>query len=94
MMRATSAACIACPARSAITWPSSGLPSKRQVADQIQRFVAAALVREAQSAGIHDAVAAEAHRVIELAPRIKPMLRIWSSSHAKPNVRAGAISVA
>ena len=40
---------MACPARSAITWPSSGLPIKRQIADQVERFVAAAFVGEAQT---------------------------------------------
>ena len=48
MMRETSAACIACPARSAITCPSSGLPIKRQVANQIEDFVAAAFVGKPQ----------------------------------------------
>ena len=65
MMRATSAACMAWPARSAITCPSSGLPISAKVADQIERLVAAALVGETQSARIQHACAIEADRVVE-----------------------------
>ena len=39
MIFATSAACMAWPARSAITCPSNGLSKQSQIADQIQRFM-------------------------------------------------------
>ena len=70
------------------------LADQRQVADQVERLVAAAFVGEAQAAGIQHAGAVEADRVVERAPRIRPMLRIWSSSYSNPKVRAGAISAA
>ena len=50
MMRETSAVCIACPARSAITWPEQRLTDQRQIPDQIEHFMAAAFVRESQAA--------------------------------------------
>ena len=94
MMRATSAACIACPARSAMTCPAAACrsaPGRRS-----GRAPCAGSIRR-QSADRRDSCTVSRLKQTafsSVAPRISPMLRIWSSSQANPKVRAGAISEA
>ena len=68
---------------------------QRQIADQVQRLVPAALVREtAGRRGFARLARRSRWRCRAMAPRISPMSRIWSRSCSKPKVRAGAISCA
>ena len=94
MMRATSAACIAWPARSAITCPSSGRRQQREVADQIERLVPATFVGRAHALGIQHSLAVKQTAFSRDAPRISPIFRIWSRSTSHPNVRAKAMPFA
>ena len=67
---------------------------QRQVADQIESLMPAAFVAKRRPPGFSTELRSKQTAFSSDAPRIRPMLRIWSSSYSKPNVRAGAISAA
>jgi len=76
---------VACPLRDDM--PQQRAPEQRQIANQIERFVAQHSSGKRKPPGFNTPVWVKQTAESSVAPRISPISRSWSSSCSKPKVR-------